>query len=239
MKQRLHDELRPVREAVSTRGKRQRDFSAPLACREKFLRFFPGGFRDPKYLDWERGYKWKAHERWEEELGRDQYRKLLVAGRYTEVAERAIAIEGRTNLLFSFEKMAIRDAVRSIRGACGFAVGLYEFLYGAKESFDQWCGELDRLPRKQTRVLTWPVATVFPFIAMPKKHIFLKPNVTREAAKRYEFDFRYKIRPAQDTYQSFLSFASAVRRDIQDLNPKDMIDIQSFLWVLGSDEYDE
>jgi hypothetical protein len=84
-----------------------------------------------------------------------------------EVAERAIKIEGRTNLLFSFEKMAIRDAVKSIQGACGFAVGLYEFLYG-KGDFDQWCAELGKLPRKQTRVLTWPVATVFPFIAMPK-----------------------------------------------------------------------
>jgi hypothetical protein len=200
---------------------------------------FPQAFTDPKYLEWERGYKSKAHERWVEQLGREEYRKLLIAGRYMEVAERAIAIEGRTNLLFSFEKMAIRDAVRSIKGACGFAVGLYEFLYAATESFDQWSGELDKLPRKQTRVLTWPVATVFPFIAIPEKHIFLKPKVTREAARKYQFDFRYKARPAGETYQSFLEFASVVRRDIKDLKPKDMIDIQSFLWVLGSDEYDD
>ena len=26
-------------------------------CREKFLRFFPDGFQDQTYLDWERGYK--------------------------------------------------------------------------------------------------------------------------------------------------------------------------------------
>ena len=25
-------------------------------CRRKFLRFFPGGFRDETYIDWERGY---------------------------------------------------------------------------------------------------------------------------------------------------------------------------------------
>jgi hypothetical protein len=210
-----------------------------VACRRKFLRFFPRGFGDPKYLEWERGYKWKAHERWVEELGRDPYRKLIVAGRYMEVAERAIAIEGRTNLLYSFEKMAIRDAVRSIQGACGLAVGLYEFLYGAEGSFDRWCAELDKLPRKQTRVLTWPVATVFPFIAMPEKHVFLKPNVTRKAAREYGFDFHYKTRPARDTYENLLEFADTVRRDLKELRPKDMIDIQSYLWVLGSDEYDE
>jgi hypothetical protein len=28
-----------------------------------------------------------------------------------------------------------------------------------------------------------------------------------------------------------------VRRDLRDLRPRDLIDIQSFLWVQGSDEY--
>ena len=32
-------------------------------CRRKFLRYFPKGFRDDKYYDWERGYKWEAHSR--------------------------------------------------------------------------------------------------------------------------------------------------------------------------------
>jgi hypothetical protein len=30
-----------------------------------------------------------------------------------------------------------------------------------------------------------------------------------------------------------------VEEDLSDLRPKDMIDIQSFLWVQGSDEYEE
>jgi hypothetical protein len=36
-----------------------------------------------------------------------------------------------------------------------------------------------------------------------------------------------------------LNFARVVRRDLRDLKPRDMIDIQSFLWVQGSDEYEE
>ena len=32
--------------------------------------------------------------------------------------------------------------------------------------------------------------------------------------------------------------ARAVRRDLKSLHPRDMIDVQSFLWVQGSDEYD-
>ena len=30
-----------------------------------------------------------------------------------------------------------------------------------------------------------------------------------------------------------------VRNEVADLRPRDMIDIQSFIWVLGSDEYDD
>jgi hypothetical protein len=98
---------------------------------------------------------------------------------------------------------------------------------------------LAHLPRRQTRVLTWPLATVFGFLAQPERHIFLKPNVTRRAAREYGYDFTYVSRPGWETYASLLGFADRVRRDQRDLRPRDMIDLQSFMWVQGSDEYDE
>lgn len=93
------------------------------------------------------------------------------------------------------------------------------------------------LPRKQTRVLTWPVVTVFAFIAQPEVHLFLKPNTIRAAAAAYGHPLRYASRPSWDTYEGLLEFAAVVRRDLRDLKPRDMIDVQSFLWVQGSDEY--
>ena len=39
------------------------------------------------------------------------------------------------------------------------------------------------------------------------------------------------------TYGDVLAFAKQVKRDLADLEPRDLIDIQSFLWVQGSDEY--
>jgi hypothetical protein len=214
----------------------------PAKCRRKFLRFFPRGFYDQKYIDWERGYKWEAHERWEEMLGRDVHRALIEEGNYTEVARRAVTIESRTNLLFSFEKMALRDAVRPPLGAKAFAEGLYEFLYGRsgdQARFERWCEVVAGLPRRQTRVLTWPVVTIFGFLALPEVHFFLKPMVTRTAAREYGFDFAYRPRPNWQTYSNLLEFARAVSTDLRDLRPRDMIDIQSFLWVQGSDEYEE
>src|ERR1700716_337329 len=93
-------------------------------CRRRFLRFFPGGFRDETYLDWERGYKEDAHRAWLEALNPARYRSLLARRKFAEIALEAVRIESRTNLLFSFEKMALRDAVRTPAGAAAFAKGL-------------------------------------------------------------------------------------------------------------------
>lgn len=211
-------------------------------CRRKFLRFFPGGFQDETYLAWERDYKWNANKEWDRMLNQETYSALLREGDYAEVALRAVRIEARTNLIFSFEKMALRDAVKPAVGARMFATGLYDFLHGkgrVQERFGRWCEVVARLPRKQTRVLTWPIVTVFGFLAQPEIHIFLKPNVTRAAAREYGFPFHYQSRPEWKTYANCLEFAETVRGDLADLEPQDMIDLQSFIWVQGSSEYDE
>jgi hypothetical protein len=214
--------------------------SGPAKCRRKFLRHFPEGFDDETYIDWERDYKWEAHERWNEQLGKAELRSLIRAGKFDEIARRAVTIESRTNLLFSFEKMATRDAVKARGGAKAFAEGLFDFLHGGgnlERKFERWVDVVAALPRKQTRVLTWPVVTVFGFIAQPEVHVFLKPMVTKRAAEAYGFDFAYRPRPNWETYSSLLAFAERVRKDVRDLRPKDMIDIQGFIWVQGSDEY--
>jgi hypothetical protein len=59
---------RPLRAPVANGAKR---------CRNKFLRYFPQGFRDQKYIDWGRGYKWTAHQRWQEILGQEEHRALI------------------------------------------------------------------------------------------------------------------------------------------------------------------
>jgi hypothetical protein len=221
-------------------GKRQRPNALALKCRRKFLRYYPRGFVDADYLDLERGYKWNAHERWSLDLGKDEFKDLLQARKFGEIAARAIGIEARTNLLFSFEKMALRDAVKVPAGAKSFAEGLFEFLHSdaaLKDRFTKWTATVAGLPRRQTRVLTWPVVTVFGFIAQPRTHFFLKPMVTRKAAERYGNDLGYTSKPQWDTYAGILNFTRRVREDLRDLHPRDMIDLQSFLWVLGSDEY--
>ena len=213
-----------------------------VRARRKFLRQFPGGFRDPVYLDWERDYKWETHLRWQESLPRETFRQLLRDGEFAEAAARAVRVEQRSRhaMLFSFEKMALRDALRVPEGARDFARGLYAFLHGRggpERRFEQWVATIEGLPRRQTRVLTWPLVTVFGFIAQPDRHFFMKPNTIRAAAKAYGYPLPYQSRPTWAVYSELLAFSECVARDLQDLQPRDMIDLQSFLWVQGSDEY--
>jgi hypothetical protein len=214
--------------------------SALLRAKNKFYRLFPDGFEDETYLAWERNYKWEAHLEWQQHLNAARFGELLEEKQYIEIASRAVRIESGRSLLFSFEKMALRDAVREKPGAKIFSEGLFMLLHGkAKlgERFQNWCEAVQSLPRKQTRVLTWPLTTVFGFIAQPRTHIFLKPNTTKEAARRLGLPFAYISRPNWETYSSYMALANEVRTAIGDMRPRDMIDIQSFLWVQGSDEY--
>ena len=100
--------------------------------------------------------------------------------------------------------MALRDAVRSVAGVRVFAARLHEFLFGQdpmKSKFTRWCDALANLPRKQTR----------------------------KAAEQYGFPIQYQSRPNWVKYSRFLDFARTVRRDLSDLRPRDIVDIQSFL----------
>ena len=234
---------RKRRRKIATAGVKSRHALSPArvaSARRKFLRAFPGGFQDETYLDWERAYKWRAHLEWHERLDVRTFKHLLRGRQYTEIASRAIRVEVPHQFAIFFEKMALRDAVRSRRGAERFATSLFNLLHGRatlSRRFEEWIEAISELPRKQTRVLTWPLATVFGFLAQPNVHFFFKPTVTRAAARRLGEELVHASRPSWGHYQALLEFVDAVRRDIRDLKPQDMIDLQSFLWVQGSDEY--
>ncbi len=137
-----------------------------MRCRRKFLYYFPGGFTGQKYFDWERGYKWNAHLAWKEKLNEQEFKRLLKQKDFSEIVKRAVALESKTNLLFSFEKMALRDAVKTTASAKLFSEGLYDHIYGKKnkkERFENFRDMLGTLPVKQTRVLTWPLINCFWF----------------------------------------------------------------------------
>ena len=133
-----------------------------------------------------------------------------------------VKIESRTNLLFSFEKMALRDAVKSAaRRASLRAKGCTTSCMAAASSSDvssAGCEAVAALPRKQTRVLTWPLVTVFGFIAQPEHaHVPEAQRDSRVAAREYGFDFRLRVAPVvADLREACSTSRARVRRDLRD-----------------------
>lgn len=209
--------------------------------KRRFLRFFPRGFEDERYTEWERTYKWDAHRHFIRLLGKSEFKQLIERGQFLEIGQRALQVESGTNFLFSFEKMALRDALRTTHGAENFASGLYQLLHGReslKDRFVQWIMAVAEMPRTKSRVLSWPILTFFPFIAQPSRYMILKPTAMRVAATELDYDFDYSSKPSFRTYESLMEFAELTRAGIADLNPLNFHDIQTFLWVIGSAEYE-
>lgn len=87
-------------------------------------------------------------------------------------------------------------------------------------------------------IAKWTAVTYLPFLWKPAAHMFLKPEVTKNFASRvghrFAHDYIPQLKP--DVYGSLLDLAAETEKEIAALEPRDRIDIQSFIWVVG--EYD-
>ena len=209
---------------------------------EAFGRYFPLYFEDPGYLDdprtQERAYKVAAHRLFEETLGAGQAETLIQAGDVGELRSRFLAVENKENLLFKFEKAALRDSLQDDAAAFAFFSALIELLGSDRieESiFESYLGALARLPAEEGKSspFKWPVATIFPFLAQPQKHMFLKPEVTKECAQRLVFDLDYRPEPNWPTYSRLLVMSEILLERLRNYGARDLIDVQSFIWVVG------
>jgi hypothetical protein len=207
----------------------------PDAAIGKFLRIFQGGFADPGYYRYERVYKWNAHVLWKKTLNKKLFTQLLTAKQYAEICKRALRVDAQTKfMLASSQKMALSDAVKGAKGAKDFAGGLYELVYGRGDyegRFNAFAEVLQGLPKRKSPVFAWPIQTIFPFLASPKEHIFLKPEVTQKAGEHWGVELSYSPRPNWSTYSRLLKLADVLWQHLAYLNPTDMIDIQSFIWI--------
>lgn len=236
--------LRPARAASRAGARNTQRRSRTLASHDEakhlFLLHFPKTFHDPKYLEEERDYKWQAHKRWEELLSRPGYEQLIATGDFTEICRRLLVVNGKLNLLSVYESAALGDATKTLPGARLLAEGIFQLVYGGGDfgpALDALVAGLHRLNIQGTPPVKWPILTLFPFVADPIRHFFLKPAVTQQAAERFGFTLNYRTQPNGLTYQCALDFAHALAADMDAWRPRDNIDIQSFVWVTNSAGY--
>lgn len=191
-------------------------------ARSRFLHYFSQGFEGADYAGHERAYKLKAKAKL------DEVAPLADAATGQGFGEAVLSAYRATNLLSPFEKTRLQPLLRSpeaddfIQAAAAFANG------DTKRGLGAMAAVLKRHDNAK-----WTVVTYLPFLWNPDEHVFLKPTMITSFAERVGHPFAHTYKPELDlaVYESLLDLARTTKEKIADLRPRDMIDIQSFMWT--------
>lgn len=188
-----------------------------------FRSYFPEGFQSADYANHERTYKLAAKAKL------DAAAPLEEAASGTGFAEAALAAIRATNLIYPVEKARAQDMLRGTHGDA-FVQAAARFTLGEHKAL----ADMDRILRPYDNA-RWTVASYLPYLWRPDQHLFLKPAVSVDYAERVGHRFAQDYRSELDiaVYHNLLALADETRLKIGGLGPRDMIDIQSFIWVVG------
>ena len=209
-------------------GKASDAYFGFAGARARFRQFFPDGFHSFAFegdnKTGERNYKLKAKAKLDAAAPLDQ----ALTG--TGYGEAVLSAYRATNLLSPFEKTRLDPVLRGpdadafIQAAARFAMG------EVAPALDT----MGRILAKHDNA-KWTVVTYLPFLWLPDQHMFLKPVVTQDFADRVGHPFVHEYSPALDpaVYASLLDLLAVTKTELADLQPRDNIDLQSFVWTVG------
>lgn len=206
-----------------------RSFVGFDGAKARFIGIFPKGFQDPEYLRHERNYKVAARDRLNAAVPVEE------AAHGTGFAEEIIAAYRATNLLHPIwerprveEVLASPDADAFIQQSARFALG------------DRSClGSIARIGSGNDAA-KWPIVTYLPFLwDTPLDHVILrhKPAAAFAECVGHAFPYLYNSELLPEVYDSLLDLFTRTSAEIADLEPRDWIDLQSFVWVVS--EYEQ
>ena len=228
----------PILEYVTAETDFKR-FRTPEELERNFLELFPDGFEDLEYLDGERKYKVEASDFTKGALSAESISSLLAKKDFRTIAKLAKKSLNKTNLVFPNEKMALSDGL-SIKNENEkvFSESLFYHLYShdsLRKRFEDFVKTLNQIDAAK-----WTTATYFLHLVYPDKNPFMKPEVTKKAAQAFVYPLDYTSNIEWDTYNRLFEFAKYIENKISShplLKPRDMIDIQGFMWCADPSKY--
>ncbi len=197
-----------------------------------FEKTYPGKFEDEKFVDADLRNKRAAHDVFVANFGGNKGQALIDAGKHAEIADVIDSIFRATNIPSTFEVKAVHKGLKSGDPAVHLLQAVLAFVARAEStSFAALFEAVAQLPADGGKVLTWPNVTLLPFLANPKKFMALKPTSTELMAARMNFDLRYNTTPNWPTYEATLRMSTFLMERLALLGAKDMVDVQTFMWV--------
>jgi hypothetical protein len=202
------------------------------ALEAAFLKLYPGGFDDQRYVAQERSYRAEAAKMLQDTLSREILEGLLRAGDYETVCLLAKKLLTKTTLIFPNEKTALSDGLKQGDEQKElFARALGTLLYSEGEISARFNGFVEALDKLDA--CKWTLATYFLSLLDPTLYILIKPTIYQRAAQAYGFEIGYATRPGWAGYQRMLGLVAYVAKQLakrESLEPRDLIDVQGFIW---------
>ncbi|ACR80494.1 MULTISPECIES: hypothetical protein [Kosmotoga] len=188
------------------------------------------GFEDDRFLEEERDYKVETVKRAKELLNETVLAGLIESKAYSELFERIEKIGKDNNLLFNSIPTSgdLRLLFSTKINKEAFSKEFFNLLYGSgssEERLEKFCNFVEKSGEKSY----WTFPTYFLFIVYPESEYFVKPSVVSWFANFFGFAFSRK--PDARSYKLLKDYSFELMKALSDFNPKDMIDIQSFIWV--------
>jgi hypothetical protein len=194
---------------------------------------YPAKFEDEKFVDNDLRNKRSAAEVFNANFGEGRGAAMVGEGKHAEIANALDGISRATNILSPFEVKAVHKAFVKGDEASGKVLGatLAFIANPGQQTFKAMAEAVSMLPADGGKVHTWPIVTLLPFLADPKRFLPLKPTNTELIAARMGANLKYDTTPNWETYDAFLRMSNTLLDRLKPLGAKDMIDVQQFMWV--------
>lgn len=199
---------------------------------KNFFREFPEGFYDPKYLEQERNFKLETSQLCHQLLGKERFAQLISDKDWNAIAADIKTLVNKTNMLqASFEKPQLIAAFADANQQATLMPALYDCLHGEGSPSARLGRYSDVL--QDFNLGKWTFATYFLFLNDPQSCMFIKPESIRKALEISQYPAEYDSAPCAALYEQFLGFAAFLKSRLAEHKPRDMIDIQSFIWIMA------
>ena len=198
-----------------------------------FDQTYPAKFEDEKFTDNDLRNKRAAAEVFQVNFGEGRGAAMVDEGKHAEIASTLDGMYRATNILSPFEVKAVHKAfVKGDESATKVLGTTLAFVASpGQQTFKAMAEAVSQLPSDGGKVHTWPIVTLLPFLADPKRFLPLKPTNTELIAARLEVNLKYDTTPNWETYDAFLRMSNSLLTRLAQNGAKDMIDVQQFMWV--------
>jgi hypothetical protein len=206
----------------------------------EFLQVYPGGFVDPAYVGdgsgrRERAWHWRAaHEEWARALGGGEGERLVAEGDLAELARRTLRVAAHVSRLAGVVEL---DALAEALQPGDVVKGYFEALFALLTASATTRGRVEKVFATSEALggdpdAAWAMATLFPFIAAPKRFVLVLPKLASGAATRLGCDLKLKPAPNWATYAALHGLSMQLVEKLRASGARDFIDVECFLHTL-------